>query len=201
MALYDLLYKITTGPMSARRILTPVGLIVFLAALGVIVGGGVLIDRLVGFARLLPRGPGLAAAVPLIALGAFLSGWSILIFLGERGTPVPFNPPPELVAKGPYAYSRNPMSAGLFLQLFGLGLLIGSVGLTLIMTPAFVAASVIGLKLVEEPELERRLGTAYVEYRRRTPMFLPKLGRPGPWRSEPPTAGAPAAGGPHPPHR
>jgi protein-S-isoprenylcysteine O-methyltransferase Ste14 len=50
-----------------------------------------------------------------------------------------------------------------------------------ILTPigliVFIAASVIGLKRVEEPELVRRLGAAYVEYRPKTPMFLPRLGR------------------------
>jgi protein-S-isoprenylcysteine O-methyltransferase Ste14 len=42
----------------------------------------------------------------------------------------------------------------------------------------FVALNAIELKLVEEPELERRLGTRYVEYRRRVPMFVPRLRRP-----------------------
>jgi protein-S-isoprenylcysteine O-methyltransferase Ste14 len=182
MALYNLLYKVTTGPVSARRILTPVGLIVFLTVVGAIIFIGAGLDRWLGFARLLPERAGLFAGIPLIVLGAFLSGWSILVFLGERGTPVPFNPPPALVVKGPYRYSRNPMTAGLFLQLFGLGFVLGSIGLTLIVTPAFVIASILGLRLVEEPELERRLGAAYVEYRRRTPMFLPRLKSPGaPW--------------------
>ena len=61
--------------------------------------------------------------------------------------------------KGPYVRSRNPMMTGLFFMFFGLGFLLGS----------------IGLKRVEEPELERRLGAAYVEYRRKTPMFIPRL--------------------------
>jgi protein-S-isoprenylcysteine O-methyltransferase Ste14 len=177
MALYELLYRITSGPTNARRILTPLGLIAFFAFVGAIIGGGVLLDRWLGFGRLLPRLPGVTASIPLIAGGAFLSGWSILVFMRGRGTPVPFNPPPELITRGPYAYSRNPMLAGLILQFFGLGLLIGSVGLTLIATPALLAASVLALKVVEEPELERRLGAAYVEYRRATPMFLPRLDR------------------------
>jgi protein-S-isoprenylcysteine O-methyltransferase Ste14 len=42
--------------------------------------------------------------------------------------------------------------------------------------PACIIASVVELKLVEEPELEKRLGAAYSEYRCRTPMFLPRLG-------------------------
>jgi protein-S-isoprenylcysteine O-methyltransferase Ste14 len=33
------------------------------------------------------------------------------------------------------------------------------------------------LKKVEEPELIRRLGKAYVEYKKRTPMFFPRFRR------------------------
>ena len=31
------------------------------------------------------------------------------------------------------------------------------------------------LKMLEEPELERRFGTTYREYKRRVPMFVPTL--------------------------
>jgi protein-S-isoprenylcysteine O-methyltransferase Ste14 len=175
MALYRLLYKVTTGPVSARRILTPVGFLMFSAVVLGVIACGILLDLWLAFEPLLPGWPGLAAGIPLLALGAYFSGWSIAVFVGEKGTPVPFYPPPRLVMKGPYAHSRNPMMAGLFLQLFGLGLLFNSIGLTMIVTPVFIALSVIGLKRVEEPELVARLGEAYVEYRRRTPMFLPAL--------------------------
>lgn len=177
MSLAHLLYRITSGPTNVKRMLTPAGLVVFFAFLGAVIGGGVALDRWLGFGRLLPRLPGAIASVPLLVGGAYLAGWSILTFIRSRGTPVPFNPPPALVTAGPYERSRNPMIAGLILQLFGLGLLIGSVGLTLIATPALLVASIAGLKLVEEPELVRRLGAPYVDYRRRTPMFLPRLGR------------------------
>lgn len=160
--------------MSAKRILTPIGLCIFLVVMLALIWGGILIDRLLGVGRFLSWEPGLAVGLPLVAIGVFLSGWSILIFVGEKGTPVPFNPPPGLVVKGPYAYSRNPMMAGLFFQFFGLGFLLGSIGLAFIVTPALIVASVIGLKRVEEPELERRLGAAYVEYKRTTPMFFPR---------------------------
>jgi len=46
--------------------------------------------------------------------------------------------------------------------------------MVLLWTPAFVLLNVIELKLVEEPELERRLGATYKEYRERVPMLIPK---------------------------
>jgi protein-S-isoprenylcysteine O-methyltransferase Ste14 len=44
-----------------------------------------------------------------------------------------------------------------------------------IFTPLFIAFNVWELKAIEEPELEKRLGTEYLEYKKRTPMFLPDL--------------------------
>ena len=35
----------------------------------------------------------------------------------------------------------------------------------------------IELKRVEEPELTRRFGERYSEYKKRVPMFIPRLGR------------------------
>ena len=39
--------------------------------------------------------------------------------------------------------------------------------------PVFVALNVLELKMVEEPELERRFGESYIAYKRRLPMFFP----------------------------
>ena len=35
----------------------------------------------------------------------------------------------------------------------------------------------IELKIIEEPELEKRLGKEYLEYKKRTPMFIPHLSK------------------------
>jgi protein-S-isoprenylcysteine O-methyltransferase Ste14 len=43
-----------------------------------------------------------------------------------------------------------------------------------IWTPVFVVLNLIELKLVEEPELERRLGASYREYKQRVPMLVPR---------------------------
>ena len=104
-------------------------------------------------------------------------GWSVFHFLKVKGTPVPFNPPPKLVATGPYAYARNPMLTGIFLLLFGLGVLFQSLSLVLFFTPAFIALNVWELKAIEEPELEKRLGQEYIEYKEKIPMFIPRLER------------------------
>ncbi len=104
-----------------------------------------------------------------------LTLWSVLRFTKMKGTSVPFNPPPKLVTAGPYAYVRNPMLTGVSVLLFGLGILLNSVSLAFIFTPLFILLNVLELKAVEEPELEKRLGKEYLEYRKRVPMFIPWL--------------------------
>jgi protein-S-isoprenylcysteine O-methyltransferase Ste14 len=59
--------------------------------------------------------------------------------------------------------------------MFGTGLIAGSVSLAFIFTPAFIFFNFLELKLVEEPELEMRLGADYREYKKTIPMFFPKI--------------------------
>jgi protein-S-isoprenylcysteine O-methyltransferase Ste14 len=114
-------------------------------------------------------------AALLITIGVFLTVWSAIHFLKGKGTPVPFNPPPELVQSGPYKFIRNPMLTGVFLLLFGIGFAIKSLSLVVIFTPAFVLVNACELKIIEEPELIKRLGDTYVTYRQNTPMFIPGM--------------------------
>ena len=107
--------------------------------------------------------------------GIAVTAWSALHFVKAKGTPVPFNPPPNVVQTGPYHYARNPMLTGVFLILFGIGFGVNSVSLIFFFTPLFMLVNVWELKKIEEPELMKRLGNDYVEYRNRTPMFLPRF--------------------------
>lgn len=42
-------------------------------------------------------------------------------------------------------------------------------------TPLFIWMNVWELKSIEEPELEKRLSIDYIEYRKQTPMFFPRI--------------------------
>jgi protein-S-isoprenylcysteine O-methyltransferase Ste14 len=177
VSLADFFHRVATGPKRRRRRLAPLGLLAFGATLALVIAGGLQTDRWLGLPELLPgiMGSGVGL-VPLVG-GGWLCGWCVVRFAKARGTPVPLDPPEELVVGGPYARVRNPMLAGLFALLFGLGLVLHSVGVTLIWTPAYVVLHVAELKWVEEPELLRRFGDAYAEYRDRVPMFVPRLRR------------------------
>ncbi|MDD5676816.1 MAG: isoprenylcysteine carboxylmethyltransferase family protein [Kiritimatiellae bacterium] len=115
------------------------------------------------------------AAAPLLAVGSWFWAWSFLYFLKAHGTPVPFNPPPRLVTAGPYAYVRNPMLFGVFMLLQDFGIVCNSMALTGFFGPLFIIIMILELKWIEEPELEKRFGATYADYRRRVPMFIPRI--------------------------
>jgi protein-S-isoprenylcysteine O-methyltransferase Ste14 len=109
----------------------------------------------------------------LIAAGATLAASCISVFIVRgRGTPAPFDAPRQVVAVGPYRLVRNPMYLGAFLVLLGSGLVARS--------PAIVMFSALWLLVVhlavvflEEPDLQRKFGSSYEEYRREVPRWLP----------------------------
>lgn len=67
------------------------------------------------------------------------------------------------------------MLTGVFLILFGIGFGVNSISLVFFFTPLFMLINVWELKYIEEPELMKRLGDEYIEYRSQTPMFLPRF--------------------------
>jgi protein-S-isoprenylcysteine O-methyltransferase Ste14 len=178
VSLADLFHSVATGPKRRRELLTPLGLLIFGGTLAVVIVGGFYTDRLLSLPTLLPGVLGTVIGLPVLIVGALLCAWCVSRFIKARGTPVPLNPPEELIASGPYAWVRNPMLTGVFGALLGIGLLVHSMGIALIWTPAYVLMHLIELKRVEEPELVRRFGTAYTAYRERVPMFIPRLRRP-----------------------
>ena len=168
-------YSAATSRKKIRTLLAPLGALIFFTVIILMVLLFLRIDRWLHLPAF-PVGPwNLALSVPLLALGLILVVWSNANFFRAKGTPVPLNPPPKVVTTGPYAYVRNPMLTGLFLQLFGLGVLLRSISLTFLFTPLFVVINVLEILAVEEPELAKRLGLEYMEYRKRTPMFFPRL--------------------------
>lgn len=172
--LIGLISQAATRGGRLRIVLTAVGGSLFLGVLALTVGLPLLLDRLLDLPVLCLRPWSRLIAIPLLATGFWLWAWSLATFLKARGTPVPFNPPPQLVTAGPYSHVRNPMLLGVFLLLEGFGVASQSVALTCVFGPLFILLNLAELKWIEEPELERRLGPAYLDYRRRVPMFFPR---------------------------
>lgn len=176
-AIVDFIYGVVTGKRHVRMFLTPVFAAFFLFLVGLAILLALKIDAFFSLPRPLPYPWNYVISLPLLAAGSLLWLWSALHFAKAKGTPVPVSPPPKLVDTGPYAHVRNPMLSGVFLILFAIAFLIGSSSLLFLMTPVFMACSVLEFKLIEEPELEKRLGQEYRDYKRRTPLLVPKFFR------------------------
>ena len=110
-------------------------------------------------------------AMLLIAVGAGLCWKTVSLFIeyGE-GTPAPFDPPRKLVIRGPYIYMRNPMMVAVCLVLSGEALLFASVPLGLWFL-FFFGLCLILIPLWEEPDLEKRFGESYREYKQKVPRW------------------------------
>jgi protein-S-isoprenylcysteine O-methyltransferase Ste14 len=115
-----------------------------------------------------------AASILIAALGVIIVTWVSVVFVTRgRGTPIPILPPKEFVAQGLYRYVRNPMYVG--------GLLIVLAQTTFFLSPwLFVYILILWLALhsfivlIEEPQLERRFGGSYRQYKARTPRWIPR---------------------------
>ncbi len=156
-----------------KLFLAPIAGLFYLSLIAFFILASLVVDRWLAFPKTAVYPLSLVIGCCLIAFGLFLTLLSVAYFLRARGTPVPLSPPPRLVAAGPYRFARNPMLTGIFIQLIGIAVALGSLSLAFIFTPLFIIINVWELKQIEEPELTRRFGQAYVEYRKRVPMFFP----------------------------
>jgi protein-S-isoprenylcysteine O-methyltransferase Ste14 len=128
---------------------------------------GIIGPAIVGF----PQVGGLAIGT----VGGLLVVWCIstFVFVG-RGTPAPFDPPRELVVRGPYRFVRNPMYIGAALALAGAAAyfqswqLLGYAGL-------FLLAAHLLVIVYEEPVLRQTFGASYETYCGRVRRWWPKL--------------------------
>lgn len=122
----------------------------------------------------------------LIVDGLGLALWCVQLFnVRGLGTPVPLDPPKQLVAVGPYRFVRNPMLLGVFLVLIGQALLYRSL-LLLAYALGLLLAAALFVRAVEEPGLRRRFGEGYRRYCEQVPRWIPRRplrpcqGGPGP---------------------
>lgn len=173
----NFIYSVTTGTERVRLWLTPLFVLVFFCIVMLLIVVSFYVDHFLELPEFAPKTLRIIFSLPLMIGGGLLWLWCVGKFFKTKGTPAPVNPPPKLVTDGPYAYSRNPMMTGLFMFIAGIGIFAGSVILTFFMTPFFILMSVLEFKYIEEPELERRFGKAYTEYRARTPIIIPGIRR------------------------
>ena len=112
--------------------------------------------------------------VVLLVLGAALVLETTTRFaLQGRGTPAPWAPPEQFVARGSYRVMRNPMYVGVLALIVGQALLLGREILF-----AWAAAAWLFFHLFvvfeEEPGLRRRFGAEYEDYCAGVARWLPR---------------------------
>lgn len=114
-------------------------------------------------------------AFPLWVVGVTTLLWCFWDFLVKgRGTPAPIDPPKELVVSGLYNYVRNPMYVGIALILVGHFMWFGFWNLLIYTVIVFIAFNSF-VAFYEEPNLKNRFGTAYEDYLKRVPRWIPRL--------------------------
>ena len=130
---------------------------------------------------ILRTGSGIETGIfALLAIPFWLTGsWIILRCFWDfttrgGGTPVPADPPKELVVSGFYRYIRNPIYVGDLLIFLGHFLWFGTWALLL-----YAVLSLFGVHafvvFYEEPNLKRKFGKAYEEYLEQVPRWIPRL--------------------------
>ena len=110
----------------------------------------------------------------------FISGlalfiWTVYLFrhIG-KGTLAPWTPTQKLIIKGPYQYCRNPMISAVFFMQLGETIFLNSKGIA-ILAAVFLIVNTIYFILKEEPDLYKRFGNEYLEYKKHVPRWIPNL--------------------------
>jgi len=170
-------YQVATRGHRAKLAMCIAGVCFYYGTVGLALGLCTLADNWLGLHLTIPAALRLPLGIIILAFGVPMVAWTIARFLKARGTPIPFSPPPTFVVDGLYRIVRNPMHLGWALVVIGTGVLRQSFTLLAMFTPVFIVAHVLYLKLVEEKELEQKFGQAYIEYRKRVGMWLPRLGK------------------------
>lgn len=111
----------------------------------------------------------LGYALLFVGIGLFIQGWRELYRARQQN---------RLVTDGLYALVRHPQYTGLFLGLFGEGVVHWPTIFSIALFPVIVLAYYL-LARREERQVLEQFGDAYRAYQRRVPMFIPRIGK---WR-------------------
>ena len=106
------------------------------------------------------------ASITLTILGAIISISSVIIFKNEKTTVDPMNPNKSnnLVVKGIYNYSRNPMYLSFYLWLLSFSIYCGSI-LAILFSPLFILYLNVFQIKPEERILLDKFGEIYLNYK------------------------------------
>ncbi|MFX0079282.1 MAG: methyltransferase family protein [Candidatus Hermodarchaeota archaeon] len=168
-----------TSPAMQLRFLIPYILIFFFAPLLTFVIGN-WVDRFFSLPPFPPFPFNIFFGVGIMVLGAAI-GIKATRQLRYAGMGLPWGALDKeaktkfLVTNGIYSYTRNPIVLGYTLLPLGMGLLFRSLGMTILIPALILVILIIRIKKWEEPDLEKRFGEKYLEYKQQTPFLIPRV--------------------------
>ena len=109
----------------------------------------------------------------LVGFSIFLQSIILFVKIG-KGTLAPWDPTKKLVVKSLYRYVRNPMILGVLIILLAETLYFRSLNIFL-WTFLFFLINHFYFILKEEPDLMKRFGDEYLEYKMNVPRWIPKI--------------------------
>ncbi len=116
---------------------------------------GMLISMLLGYALL------------FIGIGIFIKGWRQVYYARQKN---------QLVTTGLYRFVRHPQYTGLFISLFGEGIVHWPTLFSVAIFPVIVLAYYL-LARREERKVLEQFGDEYRDYQASVPMFIPRIGQ------------------------
>lgn len=116
---------------------------------------GMLISMLLGYALL------------FFGIGIFIQGWRQLYHARQKN---------QLITTGLYRFVRHPQYTGLFIGLFGEGIVHWPTLFSVAIFPVIVVAYYL-LARSEEKKVLEQFGDEYRAYQDRVPMFIPRMGQ------------------------
>jgi len=113
----------------------------------------------------------LLAATVCGLMGFLLIGHALALFKQSGQEPEPWRPSPELIGKGPYRFTRNPMYVGMLLLQCAAGFALSNAWV-LVLAPISLLGVHVAAVLPEERYLTHKFGAGYTDYVARTPRYL-----------------------------
>lgn len=129
-----------------------------------------------GIEQLLPLHIGRSLALDLFSIGITLLGFGIithvaLMFRRAKTCLEPWKPTSTIITSGIYAYSRNPIYAGLCFVQIGLGLYLNSFWVVFSFLPSATLVYYVAIRK-EELYLECKFGDEYLHYKKGVRRWL-----------------------------
>ena len=140
--------------------------IYFLIALAVMIG----LYFIFPIARGVPPPYNYLGVLPIVA-GALMVIWAANFFSKVGTTIKPFKQSTQLVTRGLYKYTRNPMYLGMAFILIGIAIYLGKIAPFFII-PLFIGLIQQNFIRMEEKALQDTFGDEYAEYKKRARRWV-----------------------------